>query len=74
MHHFEAYHDHLLIEIIGDLFQTAAEEEVLNKHRSKKVTKKYETRQKTAKVESGLEEQFQTGRLLGKNCLLSVSR
>jgi small subunit ribosomal protein S8e len=49
------------------LFQTADEEAVLNKKRSKKVQKKYETRQKRAKVEQAIEEQFQTGRLLGEH-------
>jgi small subunit ribosomal protein S8e len=48
---------------------TADEEAVLNKKRSKKVQKKYETRQKRAKVEQAIEEQFQTGRLLA--CLAS---
>lgn len=42
------------------------ETEVLNKKRSKKVMKKYTARQKTSKVETGLEEQFASGRLLGK--------
>lgn len=48
------------------LLQTEAEEELLNKKRSKKVQKKYEVRQRTSKVEPAIEEQFQTGRLLGK--------
>ncbi|KAK9870394.1 hypothetical protein WA026_007963 [Henosepilachna vigintioctopunctata] len=48
---------------------TPEEEVVLNKKCSKKVTKKYETRQKTAKVEPALEDQFLTGRLLA--CLAS---
>lgn len=39
---------------------------MLSKKRSKKVQKKYEVRQRTAKVEAALEEQFLTGRLLGK--------
>lgn len=42
------------------------ETEVLNKKRSKKVMKKYTARQKTSKVETALEEQFASGRLLGK--------
>merc|ERR1711875_84781 len=41
-----------------------AEEKVLNKKRSKKTQAKYKDRQKTAKVEQGLEEQFMTGRAL----------
>lgn len=45
---------------------TEAEEAMFNKKLSKKVTKKYATRQRTAKVEQALEEQFSTGRMLGK--------
>ena len=45
---------------------TEAEEEVLNKKRSKKCMKKYEARQKLAKVEDHLTEQFTAGRLLGR--------
>ncbi|KAI4465811.1 40s ribosomal protein s8 [Holotrichia oblita] len=48
---------------------TEAEEAMLSKKRSKKVQKKYEVRQRTAKVETALEEQFLTGRLLA--CLAS---
>lgn len=48
---------------------TEAEEAVLRKKRSKKVVKKYKTRQKNAKVEPALEEQFHTSRLLA--CLSS---
>ncbi|KAL3275976.1 hypothetical protein HHI36_020707 [Cryptolaemus montrouzieri] len=48
---------------------TPEEEAVFNKKCSKKVAKKYETRQKTAKVEAALEEQFLTGRLIA--CLAS---
>lgn len=43
---------------------TAEEDAAFNKKRSKKIQKKYETRQKTAKVEPAIEEQFHTGRLL----------
>lgn len=46
--------------------QTEAEEEVLNKKRSKKTEAKYKARQRTAKVEPALEEQFSTGRVLGE--------
>ena len=55
-------------------FQTEAEEAVLNKKRSKKTQKKYDERKKIAKVENLLEEQFSTGRLLGKYylCLWTV--
>ncbi|XP_065163833.1 small ribosomal subunit protein eS8 [Atheta coriaria] len=48
---------------------TEAEEALINKKRSKKVAKKYEVRQRTAKVEPAIEEQFTTGRLLA--CLAS---
>jgi hypothetical protein len=48
------------------LFQTEAEEAVLYKKRSKKVENKYKARQRLAKVEPALEEQFQTGRVLGR--------
>jgi len=43
---------------------TEAEEEVLNKKRSKKTQKKYDARKVNAKVESAVEEQFSAGRLL----------
>lgn len=39
---------------------------MLNKKKSKKVDRKYKTRQRLAKVEAPLEEQFQTARVLGK--------
>lgn len=42
------------------------ENDVLNKKRSDRVMKKYLARQKYAKVEPALEEQFSSGRLLGK--------
>lgn len=45
--------------------QTEAEDAIINKKRSQKTAKKYVARQRTAKVESGIEEQFHTGRLLG---------
>merc|ERR1712014_14546 len=41
-----------------------AEEAVLNKKRSKKCEKVYKERQKDAKVEQGLTDQFMTGRVL----------
>ncbi|CAL8071993.1 unnamed protein product [Orchesella dallaii] len=41
-----------------------AEEAIVNKKRSKKVVKKLKLRQKTAKTDPALEEQFQTGRVL----------
>lgn len=43
------------------------ENDVLNKKRSAATMKKYVARQKLAKVEHGLEEQFSSGRLLGKH-------
>merc|ERR1712018_632558 len=43
---------------------TDAEEAVLNRKMSKKTTRKYAERQKTAEVEKGLLDQFQTGRVL----------
>ncbi|XP_045602242.1 small ribosomal subunit protein eS8 [Procambarus clarkii] len=48
---------------------TDAEEAVLNKKRSKKTEKKYKERQRTAKVEGPLEDQFMTGRVLA--CIAS---
>ncbi|KAJ8982056.1 hypothetical protein NQ317_001465 [Molorchus minor] len=56
-------------ELVRTKTLTPEEEAILNKKRSKKVQKKYDTRQKTAKVEPAIEEQFQTGRLLA--CLAS---
>ena len=50
---------------------TDAEEAVLNKKRSKKTEKKYKERQRDAKVEQGLTDQFMTGELL--NYKLSVT-
>merc|ERR1712059_80103 len=43
---------------------TEAEEAVLNKKRSKKTAKKYTERQKDAKVEQALLDQFMPGRVL----------
>merc|ERR1712035_114103 len=48
---------------------TDIEESVLNKKRSKKTEKKYKDRQRTAKVETALEDQFMTGRILA--CIAS---
>lgn len=42
------------------------ENDVLNKKRSRKTLSKYLERQKFAKVEQALEEQFASGRLLGE--------
>lgn len=46
--------------------QSEDDEAALNKKRSKKATKKFRERQKKARVEPLLEEQFLTGRILGK--------
>ena len=46
--------------------QTEAEEAVLSKQRSKKTQKKYDERKKDSKVDAALEDQFITGRVLGK--------
>lgn len=46
--------------------QLQDENDVLNKKRGRKSTAKYLARQKFAKVEPALEEQFASGRLLGK--------
>ena len=43
---------------------TEAEEAVISKKRSSKVQKKYAERQKEAKVETALEDQFASGRVL----------
>lgn len=43
------------------------EEDPLTKKRSKETMKKYEARQKFAKIEQALEDQFNQGRLLGKH-------
>lgn len=45
--------------------QSEVEEEILNKKRSKKTEAKYKARQRFAKVEPAMEEQFATGRVLG---------
>jgi len=45
----------------------------LNKKHSKKVESKYKARQRFAKVEPALEEQFATGRVLGTNNLNSFN-
>jgi hypothetical protein len=48
------------------LSQTEAEEEELNKKRSKHQQQKMEHRKTTAQLTPGLNEQFVTGRLYGK--------
>lgn len=45
--------------------KTEAEDAVLNKKRSSKAEVKYKKRQRFAKVEPAIDEQFQTSRLLG---------
>jgi len=46
--------------------KTEAEDAILNKKRSTKAEVKYKKRQRFAKVEPAIDEQFQTSRLLGK--------
>lgn len=58
---------------IFNCLQTEAEEAIINKKRSKKIVKKLKTRQKTAKVDPALEEQFQTGRVIGEYKLLNLN-
>ena len=53
--------------------QTEAEEAVLSKQRSKKTQKKYDERKKDSKVDAALEDQFITGRVLGKFPLQFIS-
>lgn len=53
--------------------QQLAEDPVLNKKRCRSVMAKYLARQRFAKVEPALEEQFGSGRLLGK-CLISNAK
>merc|ERR1712173_121598 len=50
--------------IIDVVYNADAEEAVLNKKRSKKTEKKYKERQKDAKVEQALTDQFMGGRVL----------
>jgi small subunit ribosomal protein S8e len=45
----------------------------LNKKRSKKTEAKYKARQRFAKVEPALEEQFATGRVLGMKISVTFS-
>merc|ERR1712071_718893 len=51
---------------MGGTKMTAEEELALNKPRSKKTDKKYKLRQRVAKIETSLDEQFLTGRLLAR--------
>ena len=54
----------LILYVFG--LQTEADEAILNKKRSKSTQKKYDERKKTAKVENALDEQFASGRVLGR--------
>nr|ACH56872.1 40S ribosomal protein S8 [Simulium vittatum] len=64
------YEAHYLLPLQSKKDKTSPEEnEVLTKKRSKSAMKKYLVRQKTAKIEAALEEQFQTGRILA--CIAS---
>lgn len=60
------YESHYLLPLGKKREVKAGEEDVLAKKRSKRVLKKYVKRQKTAKIDPALEEQFNAGRLLGK--------
>jgi small subunit ribosomal protein S8e len=52
--------------VVCYVLKTEADEAVLNKKRSKKVEKKYKARERLAKVEAALEEEFQASRVLGE--------
>ncbi|XP_055644291.1 40S ribosomal protein S8-like isoform X3 [Toxorhynchites rutilus septentrionalis] len=58
------YESHYLLPLGKKREVKAGEEDVLAKKRSKHVMKKYIKRQKTAKIDAALEEQFNAGRLL----------
>jgi small subunit ribosomal protein S8e len=60
------YEAHYLLPLKSKKDKADEENEVLTKKRSKSAMKKYLVRQKTAKIELALEEQFQTGRILGE--------
>jgi small subunit ribosomal protein S8e len=61
------YEAHYLLPLASKKDKVAPEDnEVLTKKRSKSALKKYLLRQKTAKIDTALEEQFQTGRILGE--------
>jgi len=55
-----------LLNIKCSSLKTEAEDAILNKKRSTKAEVKYKKRQRFAKVEPAIDEQFQTSRLLGK--------
>lgn len=72
------YENHFLLPLgrrkDGKQLQLAeGEEDPLTKKRGKDALKKYEARQKFAKVEPALEEQFLQGRLLGKKTSFYLS-
>lgn len=62
------YESHYLVPLgrKRDTKKEVDENDVLNKKRCRSVMAKYLARQKYAKVESALEEQFSSGRLLGE--------
>lgn len=60
------YESHYLLPLGKKREVKAGEEDVISKQRSKHAMKKFIKRQKTAKLEPALEEQFNSGRLLGK--------
>uniref|UniRef100_A0A182IVT0 40S ribosomal protein S8 n=1 Tax=Anopheles atroparvus TaxID=41427 RepID=A0A182IVT0_ANOAO len=58
------YESHYLLPLGKKRDLKAGEEDVIAKKRSKRTMKKYILRQKTAKIDPALEEQFNAGRLL----------
>ncbi|XP_053694621.1 40S ribosomal protein S8-like [Sabethes cyaneus] len=58
------YESHYLLQLSKKREVKAGEEDVLAKKRCKRVLKKYVKRQKTAKIDPALEEQFNASRLL----------
>ncbi|XP_052869460.1 40S ribosomal protein S8 [Anopheles cruzii] len=58
------YESHYLLPLGKKRELKAGEEDVLSKKRSKRTMKKFVKRQKTAKLDTALEEQFNSGRLL----------
>ncbi|KFB41502.1 40S ribosomal protein S8 [Anopheles sinensis] len=58
------YESHYLLPLGKKRDLKAGEEDVIAKQRSKRTMRKYLKRQKTAKIDAALEEQFNAGRLL----------
>lgn len=59
------YESHYLLPLGKKRELKAGEEDVLSKKRSKSNLRKYVKRQKNAKIDPAVEEQFNAGRLLG---------